>query len=165
MPVDLIHKIPIQIEETLGREGKDQFVAFLNEVFAELKNSIREDSFVQFETTLKPELIQVHSKMETLKMSLNGEIEKLRYDINLKNVNLQGEVKMEIAEIKIDMVNLRNELKTDIAELRAEMKSDLHELQKSIVDIHKTVAAQTSWILTGMFGVATLSAAMGKIIN
>lgn len=42
-------------------------------------------------------------------MSLNGEIEKLRYDINLKNVNLQGEVKMEIAEIKIDMVNLRNE--------------------------------------------------------
>ncbi len=99
----------------------------------------------------------------------------------VKIVNLQGEVLDLRAEMKInfsevnskilklqfefEMAKIRKELKTEIADLRAETKTDFLELQKSIVDIYKTISTQTRWILGGMLGVATLFAAIGKVIN
>ncbi|EMJ50491.1 hypothetical protein LEP1GSC111_2397 [Leptospira interrogans str. UT126] len=183
MLLDLIHKIPNQMEEILGPEGRDQFLAFLEEALTVSKNAILEVSFQQYETVLKFEISQVYSAIEAVKTTLSGEIEKLRYEIAVKIVNLQGEILDLRAEMKINFsevnskilklqfefemetAKIRKELKTEIADLRAETKTDFLELQKSIVDIHKTIATQTRWILGGMLGVATLFAAIGKVIN
>ncbi|EKP06236.1 hypothetical protein LEP1GSC018_2000 [Leptospira kirschneri str. 2008720114] len=105
--------------------------------------------------------------METAK--IRKELGDFYSDLEIEIAELRTELKTEIAnlraELKTEIANLRAELKTEIADLRAETKTDFLELQKSIVDIHKTISVQTRWILAGMLGVATLSAAIGKIIN
>ncbi|MCG6166339.1 LA_3696 family protein [Leptospira sanjuanensis] len=136
-----------------------------------------------FKTNFSGNLERLQHNVDLKIVKIHGEISELRAELKV-NVNelhskilfVQHKLEMDVAELRQEMGEfrmelkdeiavLRTELKTDMANLRAEWKSDLLEVQKSIVDIHRAIAFQTRWILAGMVGVATLSAAIGKLIH
>ncbi len=138
MTLPLIQKVPRKLEEVLGPQGTDDFVDFLNTAFSSTRNGTMEIVTERFERRLMTETGKIREEMAAFRAEWKTDLADFR-----------AEIKMEIAEFK-------SEIRTEFANMRSELKSE-------IAEIHKTMAAQTRWVLAAMVGLTGIFSLIVKL--
>lgn len=160
-----VRPLPREFEKLLGEEGAEKFTVFLNDAFEDQKGDV------------------IKAVSDSFHKHVTDEVSKVRLEV----ADLKVEVKADLAELRTDMADLRTELKTEMAELRAELKANMTDLQvrqkadtsrlenkiaelradmkTDIADVHKSISAQTRWILAALLGGALLYPVAIKLID
>ncbi|WP_246050560.1 LA_3696 family protein [Leptospira langatensis] len=170
MPTEEIFVVPKELRNSLGEEGTEALVGFLNQTQAGGRKFMEETISERFERRLVEETGQLRLELreETgkLRIELRAEAAKLRSEMADLKLEIKQELQSEVGKLRQELTDFKLEVKEEfkrvwiaIAELRAEMHAGFAKIQeqftevyKELAEIHKSINNQTKWIIAGIFG-------------